>query len=257
MIRRLSPLILAFALTGCSGYSAVWLVEMGTLVTEDPTQTVEHNFLNATPEVDEPDDEWTETTTADASPQLMFAEIFESDGGDAHERVMVADGKTLVGLKDDAGLWVFAWTNHEGGESSEAHVSGYDYTEGQEVTVLWTVTLDLDGKENVGTFDVDVQAIGTFSETDVFSSSETGMGFGQIPADAYLDSTTEGVPVFNAADTTECSGTPCTLTVTETAAGSAPVTAYRTNMDPDGFDGVEGSGQEGGIPEDLFGGGGR
>jgi len=246
MIRRLLPLTLPVALIGCgNGYAEVFIVEVGTAVEGEPTETIEHNFNNAAPPVDDTTSEWTTTLIEEQSSLLSMAQIFEADGGEEAEVIMYAAGQIFPGLKVDGKQYQFTWTNYENYDETEAHTSGYSYAQTQDAAVTWTFNVDL--KENTGTFDLQFDQVRTYAENDLWDATATDISFGQIPAEAYLDSTTEGGFVFNASTTTECSGTPCTISASGTGTASAPITLWPTNVEPGTFDGLQDAEQQAGL----------
>jgi hypothetical protein len=165
---------------------------------------------------------------------------------------MVADGMAMLGVQQEDKTYLFTWTNFERGTETDTHEAGYSFTTDGRIDLVWSLVLDVSKDIGTGTISADVTSTQTWDETDVWSATDVGLFFGQTPAESYLDATTEGGFIDNAADQTDCSGTPCNLTVNQSLSIDGPVTATRTSVLPGDFEGVLGAGQPEGIPEDIF-----
>lgn len=242
MNRRLMVL-LAGTVAGCSSMDGVWVLEVSPGDWSNVTETVEHNFTDAS--VRQEDTNWTLTEESGGSPGVAFAQILKGYGED--DQILVVGDRVYFGNKD-GGIWDFVWVSEEDATGSATHTSGYSYTESGDGTFTETLSLDLSGGDGTGTFTLDAQYTQAFTETDIWSETETGFTRGNLPSREYLEYS-EGGQVDNDFDDSDCADATCTLTLTNTATYSASVVLFSTDLDSEDFEGVNGAQNTEGLQE--------
>lgn len=240
---RFSSVLLSCSIlaSGCAPTDGVWAIFISAAGPIECETSVDHNFLGAMQPPEAPtNNEWVVEQTFEGSPAVLFARVFDVAGEDS--KILVVGDQAYFGNRS-GGVWDFTWTGNETTEDSEAHQSGYtffDHTEANQVTKL---SLDLSGQTGTGTLTQTGTSTTIWEESDAWESSDVGFFSGQIPAGNYLVDST-GYPVSNDSDGTDCSGTPCTLTVESDCTQSSPFEARRTDAGDEDFSGLEDAGQE-------------
>ncbi len=247
--RPLAVALVAAALTGCSQseIEEVWAFYLGPFATGTDTQTLSHNFTDAS----EPDatSSWTTDDDTAESEAIVFGEIIGLDTG---ETVLVINNRTFLGTADgDTTTWL--WERFDNGSARSTHTAGYTYTHDYNDSQLTTIELT-DGDVNgtmEGTWTVSTTTDDTWNEDDQWDTVETGQATSQIPSSNFLvkELPTGGeVPATNRTDETDCSSSPCTLSVTTNFEQSRAVSAVLTDYTADELDRtLENSGQQAGF----------
>ncbi len=251
----LLQILLPSLLAGCAGFdpTGVWLFTIAeTAATGDECdESVFHNFAEAElPEESEEESDWTEQESADQSERVTFGHIAAS--GDSY--LLIIDGWVLPQAEGGSELQhTFQWEQSELRDSSASHAAGYlfiDETEQTETTRLVLTFPETAPKEGAavitGTWESESTSLQSWEEADTWPDDE---GFeigetGQIPAGSWLvveeTDTESGELVQSAAvntrDASECSETPCVLTVNSACLYSYSLSAEHSDIDPSDID---------------------
>lgn len=243
------PMMIALAsvsLTGClgPGADAVWLFSVGETRSASSDLQCQENF-NTTEcpgEGEDPESDWTYERTSTVSDDAFFGQILDGPSG---EKVLIVDNEVYVGEKS-SGTWRFEWVEEESSTAVDSHISGYQYTLEQTETVTTVFVVDLSGGTASGTLAVEARDTVSATESDVWVAEEVNRYSGAI-----FDS----LPISLAGDQVndprepDCVAGDCTVMITTTSTTEIPFTAIRTDAGRDGFEGVEGAGQQPGVDD--------
>lgn len=232
-------------LTGCSsGIDGVWTMNIPYTTADACVDSVSHNFTGATEIAEEAtdDDGWTTTESDEQSDQLIFLQI-ESTGKDS--AVMVIGPEVWVGTELSKGLWSFSWEGSEDSSLTEAHETGYEYTETVLAQSSDTLQLAFDAGIGGGTWTMSSTSEQAWAEADGWSE-ELGFRTGRIPSDLWLEREPSGggpgggtsgptppelEPATNERDVADCDSDTCRLQVTSECASEMDVTLQQTDYD--------------------------
>jgi hypothetical protein len=163
-------------------------------------------------------------------------------------KILVLDDQVFFGNKGIAGVWEFTWTNSDVSTDTHDHNSGYTFSHESTAELNTVIQLDFFGgnQQADGTVIRTVRSNNAYQESDTWDSASVGRFSGETPSGYYLDDS-GGDPLWTIHDTTECSGSPCQLTVEESAVFENPIEARNTGIHADDYDGVDSAGQPGGL----------
>ena len=214
----LLPVVMtAGCLSGSKG--ELWLFQMGTLSPECVEQ-IDENFIDASaPDGEVPDENWTYADTFTLSDRLMLGTVLHGRGG---SRTLILDGAVYPGTVEK-GVTTFTWEGSTDSESKQVHDAGYTYVSRilSSSTVSISLEKDSETKGQTGSISTTTAVDLEWVEDDEWAFEAVGLPGGQIPAFLYLD----GPGVVNDPTREDCTGVSCSLAVTETCSGSAPVQA--------------------------------
>ncbi len=204
-------MIPAVFLVGCSNFTnEVYWFELTT----DPdatesTTTVQHNFADAQPIVDDVEvDEGVPvtTTTRETSPDGFYVHVRRG-----------ADGVVFVNFLEqvltggvDGGVLTADWEDSASQTVTTTFDSLYAGDSTTSSSQTWTLTLE-DDESLGGTFETLVTTSVAYSETDEWDPVETSVLLSVIPAASWLEGTDPKVFVSNSPDLADCQASPCTL----------------------------------------------
>jgi len=229
-----------FGLSACGpGTDAVWLFTFGETEFVAGDTTCQENFNAADCPVDgeDPESDWTITSSYERSDGAFFGQILDGPGG---EKVLVVNDEVYIGEKS-GGKWRFEWEYFQNGSESEDHVDNYSYTRTEDSSTTVVMVLDVSGGEATGEMVTKEESTVTVTETDVWVSDEVGLFTGQIFDDSPVF--LEGDQV-NYSDQADCIADPCLIEATSTVEYEVPFNAIRTDAGRDGYEGVQYAGQE-------------
>lgn len=184
----------------------------------------------------EEDSEWTYTDEASYGDTLMFAQV-ETSAPD--QAVMVLGSVILPGAwMPNKKMWEFNWAEVSNYEEGEEHDSGYEYSVRSNSQSKMTLTLNLLEDQNAkGEFTSTVVDGTYYSESDEWSSRDTNVSYGSIPADSYLEPVEDAFYVENGPEQDDCDGDTCRLSWSTECASSGQYTAVRTDyVDEDAYE---------------------
>lgn len=245
MFRNLIPLTAVMALgSGCiAGSNGIYTIFIFPGDPPDTTVDIDHNYLDASPLDDTTTSDWTFTNEVDASPQVVFGQIFDVDGEDA--KILVVQDTVFFGNKS-GGIWEFTWTNSEDERDVQSHNSGYTYESHDVVDYQTVIEVDLGGGTGTGSIRSTVTSTQTYDENDLWDGATIGQYTGDTPAGYYLYDSF-GSPVWNYSDATDCAGNPCNLVITSTTTFRNDIEVRDSGLDPEDYDGVMDAGQPQGV----------
>jgi len=234
--RFLIPLV-ALGTTACGSaccLPGLWYIKIGNVQTSDSEFDCDENFDNAScPEADGDEGEYTFTSDATESEQLIIVEILEGPSGN---KILVRDGMIYPGTQDGK-VWTFSWTRQETGDSTVEHESG-DYEETASVDGQITETFTLErGKGNIymGSWSLQSSVESKWTQTDEWDEDEIPDDPLEAdpplsnPFDDYLevdeDADTDVFFVENTPDE-DCSSSDCELTITQNSSASADLMGW-------------------------------
>lgn len=224
---------------GCGRGSGIWFLDVSPATDFVCDQgAVVHNFTGA----QEPNpgtftDPWTYEMEDTQSHALGFAQFVDTKDG---QRILILDGSAFPGTKS-GGEWTFSWDAKEDYLETREHESGYEYTDRETYTQTDTIVVDFKGSTATGTWTTSMVDKQEWTESDTWDAALIGIGGGQIPAAGYLVDAAQ-VAVFNDSDTTNCSGNPCTLSITTSCNQNSTFEATSLK-DGEAFDGLDDAGQ--------------
>lgn len=209
------------------------------------TDSVDENYVDgALPAPDDlPEDPWTFTDDGDISSGSFFGQIVKLDSG---VPLLIVGDAVLEGSGDGV-EWTFNWEGFEQDGETQAHESGYRYSELEFESNVTTLTMSISGSEATGVMDDDARFEQSWTESDEWDPVDVGIAYSQIPSGNWLVDP-DGLPVENVAPSVDCQGVNCQLAFTTTCTSDAPFTATKTTYaDEDVFDAVEDAGQPFGL----------
>jgi len=247
MIRNLIPLgVCAVLGTGClASNNGVWTFFIYQADEPEVTTTVDYNYLGSEIPGPETTGDWTVTEDSELSPGVAFGQIFHVAGEDA--KVLVVGDQVFFGNRN-AGMWDFTWTNSDVESETHDHISGYTFSHDSTQELITVISLDFFGgnSQAEGTMTREIRRVDTYEESDTWDGGSVGRFSGETPSGYYLQDS-NGDPLWNIFDTTECSGIPCELSVETSATYTSTVEARNTGISANDFDGVDSAGQPGGV----------
>jgi hypothetical protein len=217
---------------------AVWLITLDGETSSDTTATCEENLIDANCPAGgggEPP-EFTITTERVRSGAALFVQILDGPDG---EKYLINDQDVLVGTRED-GVWTFTWEGLDETDSTRNHRSDpYTYRTERIRRRTTTISLELSGSTATGTIEEEAYDFDRVEESDTWSIEQVGLTFGQLAPPTPLEGDTS-----NIGDAADCAATPCFVESEETTTTTIPIMGYRTDLDREGFDGVEDAFQE-------------
>lgn len=244
-LRSTLPLSALF-LVGCSELSGLWLFEIETPGEDNEvcTETVDHNFTDATVIEDDGTDAYTSTRTTENSNSLAFVRF--QDNGDG-TGTLVMGNLAYPGTELGDGQWRFEWTGSSVMSQVDSHELGYDYTVDRDTTSVSTLTFTFAAESGSGDVTLDVLESLQYSESDTWSEevmNEIGER-GSIPAAAYLETAVQDqtVPTSNRWEDSDCGADECLLSIDSDCTTTWTATGYRTLFDDEEYDAVQNAGQ--------------
>ncbi len=245
-MRKLLALTTILALsTGCTaGEVGVWLFLFDNVEVDVGDQDCAENFNSAdcaaTPTGGS---DWDVDVSGEQSPGAMFGEITDGPSGEAY---LVIGGEVYVGTKA-GGVYSFEWESFDNTEESNTHTpSGYSLSEQNDSSVLTTIRFDRSGRSLTGNQETVAMTERTIRETDTWNYDGSGAptyGAIQNEAYSYIDGDAD-----NYYDSQDCSASMCEVNIVSEITYSSAFTATKTDLDHAAFDGVDGAGQDPGVP---------
>jgi hypothetical protein len=210
---------------------------------------VQHNFVGAYEPIATGDDpSWTDTSTAEVSPELFFGRLEQTADGAA----LIVGTELLPGERRDDGSWLFYWTGSDSGRDDLTHVTGYAYAYTFDTASTLRVQGTFEGGTFTGAWESEYSDIDAWTESDTWSDEAAAIvgSTGEIPAADHLlrlDATTGAeAAATNTQAAYDCGEAGCTLTVTESCAYRYTLTGISTEFEPGDSRWVEDAGQAAG-----------
>ncbi|GEM_PF-2156004 len=245
----LATLALAGSTLGCSSEELteeIWAFYLKAQITETDSENLSHNFDGAYQPSDASD--WTSSADPEESQSIEYAEMVALGNG---ESLLVLRNRTYLGATTEQ-TTTWSWDRYSEGNSYESHEQGYAFTQDWNDHTLNQINLtqgDVDGVLT-GDWTVTVTTDDVFQEDDTWDTALTGQTQSQLPAATYLveeDDLGNETAVSNSSVDTDCTSSPCTLTVSTTLVLTRDVKAVLTDYTADDLDrNLEAAGQQAG-----------
>lgn len=197
---------------------------------------------------------WNNTFVGEYAPQVVFGLLYEAADGYC---VLDIAGDTFIGMREGNRLSLSLPDYSNQTWDSTVPAAGYAFS----FTNNWseTATLDIDlpklEKENAeykpvdkdeavaweGTVGIEYSSLRTWRESDLWdlATQFAAIGFPTYPEGDITDAAFSNLSlngfVGNTADSAECLGDPCEITVSESCSGSYTFTVRETTLDPDAY----------------------
>lgn len=229
------------ALSACAGPTeGVWWVEIDLEQVASCSQSVAHNFADASVP-DEPVDEdpWERETAATQSGAGFFALVTE----DASGLIWTHAGEVLKGAQEDE-TWTLEGEAWELSTRSDSHPDGYAFEASEALMSATKVEMTQEKGSLEGTWTLVSTGERDYSESDDWAvdlgqASQTPVG-----SVLFLE---DGTPASNTPDFEDCSSAPCSLSIEDTCSRSGPVRATLTELVAGDFEGVSEAGYTPGL----------
>jgi hypothetical protein len=229
------------ALSACAGPTdGVWWVELDLEDSATCSQSVAHNFADASvPEEPVDEDPWERETAATQSGAGFFALVTQDPNG----LIWTHAGEVLHGAAE-GGSWTLEGEAWEESTRSDSHPDGYIFEATEALSSATKLELTQDKGSLEGTW-----TLVSFSERNYTESDDWAVDLGQpsqVPVGSVLF-LEDGTPASNAPDFEDCSSAPCTLSVEDTCSRSGPVRATLTELEAGDFEGISEAGYTPGL----------
>ncbi len=242
------PFVALLTLSACTNPVGVWLFTFGETEVANIDEDCSENLRDASCPADgwTDDNGWTHSESHERSDAAAFAEIIDGPDGESY---LVMDGEVYVGHREGgptSTTLIFEWEHYDRSEEVSSHESGYSMEESVDSTVWTRLVMNRDGRTMTGTLTTDVVSEQTWVETDRWSQSGSGISYGNIGDDVYLEGSTT-----NYVDQSECDSDPCRIDLESQWDTLTPVVGTLTSADDDAFDGISGAGRSEGVPSSF------
>ncbi|MFT5585540.1 MAG: hypothetical protein ACI9VR_003132 [Cognaticolwellia sp.] len=229
------------ALGACAGPSqGVWWVELDLEDAATCSQSVAHNFADASVAAEAVDeDPWERETAATQSGAGFFALVTQDPAG----LIWTHAGEVLQGTQEGKS-WSLEGEAWEQGTRSDSHPDGYVFNATESLTSSTKVEFTQDKGTLSGTWTLVSTGDRTYTESDDWAVDLAQAS--QTPAGTVLF-LEDGTPASNSPDFEDCSSAPCSLSVLDTCSRSGPVKATLTELEPGDFEGIAEAGYASGL----------
>ncbi len=252
MTRRLTlaTLALPVALLGCNDASTeqIWAFYLGAAIVDSDSTNLSHNFNGAYEPSDSSD--WSQSGDVLESDGLIYGEMVDLANG---EQLLVIGGETYLGATVET-TTTWSWDHYSEGDSYDSHSAGYAFTQDWSDHTLDQIALNEGDTDGVltGTWTTTVSTDDFYAEDDTWDTTLTGQANSRIPVSSWLvveDDFGNESAASNSPVDTDCSGDPCSLSVSTKVVVSRTVKAVETDYTADELDrNLEISGQQAGHP---------
>ncbi len=249
MNRRLllTTLTLAVSAIGCSQDTSegIWAFYLGAMVTETDSNTLSHNFDGA---YEPSSSDWTTSGDITESEAIVYGEMVTLSNG---EDLLVVQNQTYLGATVES-TTTWTWDHYSEGNLYESHEQGYAFTQDWSDHTLDQIALTESDTDGVltGSWTRTSTTDDQLNEDDTWDAIATGQSTSQVPSTSYLvvsDEFDNETPASNSAIESNCTGDPCTLSVSTKLVETRSVKAVLTDYTADDLDrNLEISGQQAG-----------
>ncbi|MCB9675623.1 MAG: hypothetical protein H6737_10930 [Alphaproteobacteria bacterium] len=227
-MRKALLALVTFTVTGCDvlgggPLEGVWMFEAPS--PEANCNTAWSTNLRSASIGGQGNNAWSDIDEHEQSLDIFFARISH---GRADDAVMVVGDDVIPGSKIDGDTWEFTYVATLMDRDGRTHNSGYAYEEvvDNEINTVYTITRE-NNRWLSGTANFDSRFTETWTETDRWNDTQTGLYYGEIPA--YEVGATDNYATEN-----DCLDRDCFITRETRCENSVGLVGTWTGLDGEG-----------------------